>query len=104
MLFRSMNLGHDMMYGPMAAYLSELFGSHVRYSGASLAYQLASVFSGGVAPFVATLLLTHYGWQAVAGYVAGCCVVTVAAAWLAPETHRRALLVAAERDGRLVRE
>jgi MFS family permease len=86
-----MNLGHDMMYGPMAAYLSELFGTRVRYSGASLAYQLASVFSGGVAPFVATLLLAHYGWTAVAGYVAASCAVTVAAAWLAPETHRAQL-------------
>jgi metabolite-proton symporter len=82
-----LNLGHDMMYGPMAAYLSELFGAHVRYSGASLVYQLATVFSGGVAPFVATLLLARYGADAVAAYVAGCCAVTVVAAWFAPETH-----------------
>src|SRR5205814_7251772 len=50
----AMNVGHDMMYGPMAACLSELFGTHVRYSGVSLVYQLASVFSGGLAPFIAT--------------------------------------------------
>jgi len=52
----AMNFGHDMMYGPMAAILAELFGTHVRYSGASVVYQLASVVSGGVAPFIATVL------------------------------------------------
>ena len=51
------NLGHDLMYGPQAAYFSELFGTRVRYSGASLGYQLASVFAGGFAPLIATALL-----------------------------------------------
>ena len=87
----AMNLGHDMMYGPMAAFLSELFGTRVRFSGASLAYQLTSVFSGGIAPFIATLLLARYGSSAVAAYVASCCVVTVVAAWFAPETYRSTL-------------
>ena len=87
----AMNLGHDMMYGPMAACLSELFGTRVRYSGVSLVYQLTSVFSGGVAPFIATLLLARYGSLAVATYVAGCCLVTAVAAWFAPETYRSTL-------------
>jgi MFS transporter, MHS family, shikimate and dehydroshikimate transport protein len=86
-----MNLGHDMMYGPMAAYFSELFGTHVRYSGASLIYHLTSVISGGLAPFIATLLLARYGSNAVAGYMAACCALTVIATWFAPETHRRTL-------------
>jgi len=81
-------IGHDMMYGPMAAYFSELFGTRVRYSGASLIYQLTSVFSGGLAPFIATLLLARHGSTAVAGYVAACCMVTLVATWFAPETHR----------------
>jgi MHS family shikimate/dehydroshikimate transporter-like MFS transporter len=83
-----MNLGHDMMYGPMAATLAELFGTHVRYSGASLVYQLASVISGGVAPFIATILVTRSGSSAVAAYVVACCAVTVVATWFLPETHR----------------
>jgi MHS family shikimate/dehydroshikimate transporter-like MFS transporter len=83
-----MNLGHDMMYGPMAATLAELFGTHVRYSGASLVYQLASVISGGVAPFIATVLVTRNGSSAVAAYVVACCAVTVVATWFLPETHR----------------
>jgi MHS family shikimate/dehydroshikimate transporter-like MFS transporter len=86
-----MNLGHDMMYGPMAACLSELFGTRVRYSGSSLVYQLTSVFSGGLAPFIATLLLARYGPGAVAGYVMACCAITLAASWFAPETHRAEL-------------
>jgi MHS family shikimate/dehydroshikimate transporter-like MFS transporter len=84
----AMNIGHDMMYGPMAATLSELFGTHVRYSGASLVYQLTSVVSGGVAPFIATLLLAKYGVGAVATYVVVCCAVTVLATLFLPETHR----------------
>jgi metabolite-proton symporter len=87
----AMNVGHDMMYGPMAAYLSELFGTRVRYSGASLVYQLTSVFSGALAPFVATLLMARYGSGAVASYMIGCCALTAAATWFAPETHRAAL-------------
>ena len=87
----AMNIGHDMMYGPMAATLSELFGTRVRYSGASLTYQLTSVVSGGVAPFIATVLLARYGSGAVATYVVACCVVTVVATWFLPETHRVSL-------------
>ena len=84
-------VGHDMMYGPMAAYFSELFGTHVRYSGASLVYQFTSIFSGGLAPFIATLLLSRHGSRAVAGYVLACCAITVVATWFAPETHRTSL-------------
>jgi MHS family shikimate/dehydroshikimate transporter-like MFS transporter len=90
-LVLAINVGHDMMYGPMAAYFSELFGARVRYTGASLVYQLTSVFSGGLAPFVATLLLSRYGSGAVAAYIVGCCAITAAAAWFAPETHRAVL-------------
>ena len=47
------------MYGPQAAFLSELFGTRVRYSGASLGAQLASVLAGGLSPFIATALLAQ---------------------------------------------
>ena len=84
-------IGHDMMYGPMAAYFSELFATRVRYSGASLIYQLTAVFAGGAAPFLATLLVARYGIWSVAGYLVICCAITLVAAWLAPETHRVSL-------------
>ncbi|HEV8613683.1 MAG TPA: MFS transporter [Gemmatimonadales bacterium] len=83
-----LNLGQDMMYGPQAAYFSELFATKVRYSGASLVYQLTSVFSGGLAPFIATLLLARHGVYAVAAYMAASCALTVLATLFAPETHR----------------
>jgi metabolite-proton symporter len=82
------NVGHDLMYGPQAAYLSELFGTRVRYTGASLVSQVGSVFSGGLAPVIATLLMAKQGIGAVGLYMIGACVVTLVATWYAPETHR----------------
>ena len=59
-------LSHAAMYAPQAAFLSELFGTRVRYSGASLGAQLASVFAGGLAPLIATALLrAGYGGGAL---------------------------------------
>src|SRR5919198_983956 len=55
------NIGHDLMYGPQAAYFAELFGTRVRYSGASLGYQLASVLAGGLSPLIAAALLKGSG-------------------------------------------
>lgn len=86
-----LNLGHDVMYGPQAAYFAELFSTRVRYSGASLVYQLTSAFSGGLAPLIATLLLARYGQWSVAGYMAAGCLLTVIATLFAPETHKTRL-------------
>lgn len=86
-----LNFGHDVMYGPQAAYFAELFSTRVRYSGASLVYQLTSAFSGGLAPLIATLLLARYGIWSVAGYVAAGCVLTIMATLFAPETHKTRL-------------
>jgi metabolite-proton symporter len=83
--------GHNAMYGPQAAYFSELFGAGVRYSGASLAYQLASVAAGGLAPFIATALLAGWGVPAVAAYMMLLSAITVAATYAAPETHHEQL-------------
>ena len=85
-----LNIGHDAMYGPQAAYFSELFGTRVRYSGASLAVQFSAVFAGGLAPLIATALLAWGGSAAVAAYMVGMSALTVAATFLAPETYRGA--------------
>jgi MFS transporter, MHS family, shikimate and dehydroshikimate transport protein len=82
------NVGHDLMYGPQAAFFSELFGTRVRYSGASLGYQLASVFAGGFAPLVAAALLKAWDWPAVAAYMAVMAAISVVATWLATETYQ----------------
>jgi MFS transporter, MHS family, shikimate and dehydroshikimate transport protein len=77
---------HSPMYGPQAAFLSELFGTRVRYSGASLGSQLASVVAGGLSPFIATALLP-YGRAALAAYVAAMAVVTIVTVLVATETR-----------------
>jgi MFS family permease len=71
---------HDLMWGPLAALAAECFTPRLRYSGASIGFQLAAVFAGGPAPAVATALLAEFGTgQAVAAYVFGCCVVSLVA-------------------------
>ena len=79
---------HAAMYGPQAAFLSEMFGTRVRYSGASLGAQLAAVLAGGTSPFIATLLLASYGPSALSLYVVAMALVTIVAVVLASETHR----------------
>ena len=62
---------HDLQYGPQAAFIAERFPGRLRYSGASLGYQLASITAGGPAPLVALALFHHLGTSmAVAAYVA----------------------------------
>ncbi len=71
---------HDMMYGPQAALIAESFTGRLHYSGASLAYQLASIIAGGPAPFIATALFAAYGTgYAIAGYILACAVITIIA-------------------------
>ncbi len=57
----ALSLTHGTMFGPQAAYMTELFGTHVRYSGASLGCQIAAAISGGFAPMIATGLLAATG-------------------------------------------
>jgi MFS family permease len=71
---------HDMMYGPQAALIAESFKGKLRYSGASLGYQLASVIAGGPAPLIATYLFATYGTAyAIAGYILACAILTLIA-------------------------
>jgi MFS family permease len=83
-------LGHDPMYGPQAAYFSELFGTRLRYSGASLGYQLASIVGGGISPLIATSLLALGGghWWLIALYMAGLSLITIVSTYLASETYQ----------------
>jgi len=84
-----LNVFQDAMYGPQAAYLSELFGTQVRYSGASLSYQLSSTVSGGFAPLIATALLAAWGPNAVAAYIVAMGLITVVSTYLASETYQQ---------------
>ena len=98
------NLGHDSMYGPQAAYFSELFGTRVRYSGASLGYQLASVLAGGLSPLIAVALLASYGYTAVAAYMAIMALITVVSVILASETFQEDIDEPQAAEQRLISE
>ena len=82
-------IGHAAMYGPQASFFSELFGTRVRYSGASLGYQLSSVIAGGLSPLIATGLLRRYGasWPIALFIIGMAAVTTVSVYWAAETAH-----------------
>ncbi|HSE71747.1 MAG TPA: MFS transporter [Nocardioidaceae bacterium] len=93
---------HALMYSPQAAFFSELFGTSVRYTGASVGYQLASIFAGALAPIIAVKLLgtvEESNTTAVALYVCAASVLTIIAVAFAKETRASSL-----RHDRVVRE
>ena len=83
---------HAMVYGPQAALIAELFPGRLRYSGASIGYQLASIIAGGPAPLIAVALNKSFGsGYAIALYILFCSVVSLAAASQVPELANRDL-------------
>jgi MFS family permease len=81
---------HDVMYGPQGALIAECFTPRLRYSGASIGYQLASVVAGGPAPLIATALLAATGsGYVIAGYIAFCAVVSIVATASLPDYTNR---------------
>lgn len=71
---------HDIMYGPQAALIAESFPGRLRYSGASLGYQLSSLIAGGPAPLIATALLSHYHSAIpLALFILGCAIISLVA-------------------------
>jgi metabolite-proton symporter len=79
---------HGAMYGPQAAMIAELFPTRIRYSGASIAYQLTAIFAGSLAPIIAVWLYRDYGSALpVAIYVAAACLISGVSALLARETR-----------------
>lgn len=85
-----LNVLHDSLYGPQAVYFSELYGTKVRLSGASIGYQVGAVLSGGLAPLIATALLAAYGGEptGVIIYVFILGIVSTGCTFLARETYK----------------
>jgi MFS family permease len=82
-------IASSLVYGPIAAYLGELFEPHVRYSGASLAYQLASILVSGGTPFVMTALLGATGTSmSVSAFLLVMGLCTLVSVLKLPETHQ----------------
>ena len=78
LMFASMGSA-AMMYGPQAALFAELFDQRIRYSGASLGYQIGSILGGGLAPIIATALYSEFASTTViAAYMAFMCAVSMA--------------------------
>lgn len=83
---------HGAMYGPQAAFITELFPTRIRYSGVSVAYQLTSIVAGSLAPIIALSLYKAYqSWVPVAIYVGIACLISGISALAARETKGVAL-------------
>jgi len=81
-----LSLGLALMgltYGPLGTILSELFPAEVRYTGASLTFNLAGILGASLAPYIATWLATHYGLQYVGYYLTGAALISLIALLLA---------------------
>ena len=87
-----MALSQASVYAVQSTWFAELFGTRVRYTGASLPYQLAGIITSGPAPLISTWLFASYHstWP-IAVYIAITALVSLACAWFLPETYRRDL-------------
>lgn len=77
-----------MMYGPQAAFFTELFSTEVRYSGASLGYQLGAILGGAFAPTIATILWLQYDIFWVSVYIAIASVLSLISVLMLTETYK----------------
>ena len=80
-----------MMYGPQAAFFAELFSTEVRYSGASLGYQIGAIIGGSFAPTIATLLWKNYDIFWVSAYIAFASLLSLISVNFLTETYQRDL-------------
>lgn len=67
-----------LTYGPLGTVLSELFPTPIRYSGSSIAFNLAGIFGASLAPYIATWLASRYGLQYVGYYLTAAAMLTLA--------------------------
>jgi MFS family permease len=72
-----------MTYGPLGTLLAELFPAEVRYTGASLTFNLAGILGASLAPYLATMLAKTYGLEYVGYYLSGAALVSLVALVLA---------------------
>ncbi len=77
-----------MMYGPQAAFFAELFSTEVRYSGASLGYQIGAIIGGSFAPTIATLLWKNYDIFWVSVYIAFASILSLISVYFLTETYK----------------
>jgi MFS transporter, MHS family, shikimate and dehydroshikimate transport protein len=99
-----LSIGHACVYSTQAAFYAELFGTRVRYTGASFSYQIAGIFGGALAPLVATALFPVGGPTLIALYVAAVCALSVLCYALADETYRKDIYAEDPEERQLIAE
>ncbi len=110
LLILAVVLGHgiaqSVMYGPLGALLTEMFGTKVRYTGASLGYQLATLIGAGFSPLIAGSLVAANGGSStpISLLVCGGAAITAVTVWFVRETHRDSLGGVSLREGAVKEE
>jgi len=94
----SLALGHAMLYSVQASLIPELFGTRLRYTGASIGYQLAAPLAGGLAPHIASWIAHEFperSWP-LAAYIIGLCILSLLCVHSLAETSRKDLTASGE--------
>ena len=99
-----LSIAHAAVYAVQGSFYAELFGTRVRYSGASVSYQVSGIFGGALAPLIATWLYPQGGTTLIAVYVAALCALSVVCYALAAETYRKDIYAEEPQERRLVAE
>src|SRR5215211_1183500 len=99
-----LSVAHAAVYGVQGSFYAELFGTRVRYSGASFSYQISGIFGGALAPLIATWLYPKGGTTLIAAYVAAVCALSVLCYALASETYRKDIYEEEPQERRLIAE
>src|SRR5215203_3973370 len=97
-------VGHAAVYGTQGSFYAELFGTRVRYSGASFAYQVSGIFGGALAPIIAAALFPIGGATLISVYIAVLCALSVLCYFLADETFQKDIYEEEPEERRLVAE
>jgi MFS family permease len=97
-------VGHAAVYGTQASFYAELFGTRVRYSGASFSYQISGIFGGALAPIIAAALFPVGGTALISAYIAALCALSVLCYFLAEETFQKDIYADEPEERELVAE
>ncbi|HEY6674786.1 MAG TPA: MFS transporter, partial [Rubrobacteraceae bacterium] len=97
-------VGHAAVYGTQGSFYAELFGTRVRYSGASFSYQISGIFGGALAPIIAATLFPIGGATLISVYIAALCALSILCYFLAEETFRKDIYEEEPAERRLVAE
>ncbi len=99
-----LSIGHAAVYGPQGSFYAELFGTRVRYSGASFSYQISGIFGGALAPIIAASLYPAGGTTLISVYVAALCALSILCYFLAEETFKKDIYEEEPEERRLIAE